>query len=86
MQSWQIIALELEGSLLKHLDGFVCEHALFFLVGAIYCLLALLIWVLGGGLRRKGAQPLPRVRPTIIIHLSGPPPPPEEPPFDPLCR
>jgi len=42
MQSWQIKALELEGSALKHLDAFVHEHALYFLIGIIYVLL--LFW------------------------------------------
>jgi len=46
MQSWQIKALELEASALKHLDGFIHEHALYFLMGAIFLLLALLIWIL----------------------------------------
>ena len=41
MQPWQIKALELEASGLKHLDGFIHEHALYFLIGAIYLLLAL---------------------------------------------
>ena len=36
MQPWQIKALELESSALKHLDGFIHEHALCFLIGAIY--------------------------------------------------
>lgn len=45
MQSWQIKALELEASGLKHLDGFIHEHALYFLIGAIYLLLVLLVWV-----------------------------------------
>ena len=85
MQSWQIKALELEASVLKSIDGFVREHALFFLVGIIYLLLALLVWVLSGALRPKGGKPLSHVRPAIIIHLPGPsPPPPEEPPFDPF--
>ena len=83
MQPWQIKALELEASGLKHLDGFIHEHALYFLIGAIYLLLALLAWVLSGALRQKGGQPMCHVRPAIIIHLSGPPPPPE-PPFDPF--
>jgi hypothetical protein len=43
MQPWQIQAFELESSGLKHLDGFVQEHALYFLIGAIYLLLALLV-------------------------------------------
>jgi|ERR1035438_6071139 hypothetical protein len=53
MQPWQIKALELETSGLKHLDGCIGDHAILFLFGAIYLLLALLIWVLSGGLRRK---------------------------------
>ena len=83
MQSWQIEALQLEGSLLKSLDGFIHEHALYFLVGIIYLLLALLAWVLSGGLQPKSGKPIPHVRPGIIIHLSGTPPPPPE-PFDPF--
>jgi hypothetical protein len=82
MQPWQIKALELEASALNHLDGFIHEHALYFLVGAIYLLLALLAWVLCGGLRRKGGKLMSCVRPAIIIHLPGPPPPPPD--FDPF--
>ena len=78
MQSWQIKALELEASALKHLDGFIHEHALYFLMGAIYLLLALLIWVLCGGLRPKGRRPMSYIQPAIIIHLPGPRPPPAE--------
>ena len=85
MQPWQIKALELEASGLKHLDGFIHEHALYFFIGAIYFLLALLAWVLSGALRRKEGKPMFHVRPAIVIQLPGPPPPPE-PPFDPLCR
>ena len=77
MQPWQIIAIELEASGLKHLDGFIHEHAVYFLVGAIYLLLALLAWVLSGALRRKGDESTNHVRPAIIIHLPGTPPPPE---------
>jgi hypothetical protein len=58
---------------LKHLDGFVHEHALYFLLGAIYLLLALLAWVLSGALRRKGGKSALHVRPGIFIHLPGPP-------------
>ena len=76
MQAWQIKALEIEQSVLKDLDGFIHKHALCFLIGIIYLLLALLAWVLGGGLRRKDGKPMPSVRPAIIIHLPGPPPPP----------
>ena len=82
MQSWQIKALELEASALKNLDGFVHEHALYFSIGAIYLLLALLVWVLSGALRRKGGQYTHHVRPVIFIELPGPPPPPPE--FDPF--
>lgn len=57
MQPWHIKALELEASEFKHLDGFIHEHALYFLVVAIYLLLTLLVWVLSGGLRRKGGNP-----------------------------
>ncbi|HUA36998.1 MAG TPA: hypothetical protein VMA35_01205 [Candidatus Sulfopaludibacter sp.] len=84
MQSWQIKALELEASALNRLDGFIHERALYFLVGAIYFLLALLAWVLSGALRRKGGQSTHHVRPVIFIELPGTPPPPEEPPFDPF--
>jgi hypothetical protein len=73
MQPWQIKALEMEASGLKHLDGFVHEHALYFLIGAIYLLLALLAWVLSGGLRPKGGKPTTHVRPAFFIHLPGPP-------------
>ena len=77
MQPWQIKALELEGSALKHLDGFVHEHALYFLIGAIYLLLALLAWVLSGGLRRKFPnQPHVSAGIGIIIQPHTPPPPP----------
>ena len=75
MQPWHIKALELEASGFKHLDGFIHEHALYFLVGAIYLLLALLAWVLSGALRRKGGKSTHHVRPAIIIHLPGSPPP-----------
>ena len=77
MQPWQIKALELEASALKHLDGFVHEHALYFLIGAIYLLLALLAWVLSGGLRRKFPnQPHVRAGIGIIIQPHTPPPSP----------
>jgi len=82
MQPWQIKALELEASGLKHLDGFIREHALSFFIGAIYLLLALLAWVLSGALRRKGGKSAPDVRPGLFVHLPGPPPPPPE--FDPF--
>jgi hypothetical protein len=77
MQPWQIKALELEASGLKHLDGFIHEHSLCFFITAIYLLLALLAWVLSGALSRKGGKCAHRVRPAIIIHLPGPQPPPD---------
>jgi hypothetical protein len=81
MQAWQIEALELEAAGLKHLDGFMHEHALGFFIGAISLLLALLAWVLSGALRSKGENS--HVRPAIFIHLPGPPPlPPDT--FDPF--
>lgn len=83
MQSWQIKALELEALALNRLDGFIHEHALYFLMGVIYLLLAFLAWVLSGALRRKGGKSLSYVQPAIIIHLPGPPLPPES-PFDPF--
>jgi hypothetical protein len=84
MQSWQIKALELEDTALKHLDGFAHEHALYFLIGIIYLLLALLVWVLSGALRPKSGKPLSHVRPAIIIHLPGTPPPAPGESFDPF--
>ena len=84
MQPWQINALELEASGLKHLDGFISEHPLIFLIGPIYLLLARLVWVLSGALRRRGEKFTHHVRPAIIIHLPESPPPPLEPPFDPF--
>ncbi len=71
MQTWQIKALELEASALKYVDGFVHEHALWFLMGIIYLLLALLVWVLSGGLRRKllRGKHTPHVAPIIVVHL-----------------
>ena len=83
MQPWQINALELEASGLKHLDGFIHEHALYFLIGAIYLLLALLAWVLSGALRRNGGKTTAHIRPALFIHLPGQPPPPPE-TFDPF--
>jgi hypothetical protein len=84
MQSWQIKALELEALGLKHLDGFIHEHALYFLIGAIYLLLALLAWVLSGALRRKGGKSTHHVRPVIFFDLTGPPTPPEIESFPPF--
>ena len=77
MQTWQIKALELVASVLKSLDGFIHDHALSFLIGAIYLLLALLIWVLCGGLRRKFPnQPHIRAGIGIVIQPTTPPSPP----------
>jgi hypothetical protein len=78
MQPWQIKALEMEASGLKHLDGFTHAHALYFLMGIIYLLLALLMWVLSGGLRRRIRQHRGHVQPVVVIHWSSPPPEPED--------
>ncbi len=71
MQTWQIKALELEAAGLKHLDGFMHEHALGFFIAAIGLLLALLAWVLSRAMRRKGGNS--HVRPVILIYLPKPP-------------
>ena len=73
MQPWQIKALELEASGLKHLDVFIHEHALYFFIGAIYLLLALLAWVFRGGLQRKGGKSAHHVQPAVFIDLTGRP-------------
>jgi hypothetical protein len=86
MQSWQIKALELEDTAFEHLDEFVHDHALFFLIGIIYLLLALLVWVLRNALLRNATKPRSHVRPIIFIHLPGTPPPAPGESFDPLCR
>jgi hypothetical protein len=83
MQPWQIKALELEESALEHLDGFVHEHPLYFLIGVIYLLLALLVWILRGGLWRRFKQRPGSVQPVIIIESRTPPAPPQE-AFDPF--
>jgi hypothetical protein len=82
MQPWQIKALELEASALDDLNGFVRDHALYFLIAIIGLLVVLLAWVLGGGLRRRFKQLPSTTHPAIIIRLSGPPPP--EPDFNPF--
>ena len=76
MQTWQIKALEPEASALKYVDGFVHEHALWFLIGIIYVLLALLAWVLSGGLRHRNGKSMSDIRPVMVFHLPGTPPPP----------
>ena len=86
MQPWQIKALELESSGLKHLDEFIHEHALGFLIGAIYLMLALLVWVLSGALRRKGGKPMLDIRPVIVVHIPVGQSPPSPEPFDPPYR
>jgi hypothetical protein len=86
MQTWQIKALELEASALKYVDGFVHEHALWFLMGIIYLLLALLVWVLSGGLRRKllRGKHMPHLQPVIVVQLPVGSPIPSSKPFDPF--
>jgi hypothetical protein len=73
MQPWQIKALELEQSALKHLDKIIADHELYISVILVYLLIGLgigLILLLCGG-RRKW-----RVRPVIFIQMPRPPPPP----------
>ena len=71
MYSWQIQALKLEESALDSFTGFIHEHALGFFIGAIWLLMALLAWVLSGGLRRKllKGKPMPHIQPGIVIHF-----------------
>ncbi len=84
MQTWQIKALKLEVSALDALNGFLSEHALYFLIGAIVLLLALLAWIMSGGLRPKGGKSMSHVQPGIVIHFPvGRPAPPEFDPFPP---
>jgi hypothetical protein len=83
MQIWQIKALELEASALKHLDGFIHKYPFYFLVGAIYLRLVSLARVLSEALRRKAGKSMSQIRPVIFIDLPGSPPPPPE-TFDPF--
>ena len=87
MQPFEMKALELEMMALTNLDGFIHEHALYFLMAVIYLMLALLVWVLCGALRRTGGKSKPRVRHGIAIYIpiGRPPAPPEFDPFPP-CR
>jgi hypothetical protein len=73
MPIWEIKALKLELSVLDALDGFIHEHALVFFMGAIYLLLALLVWVLAGALRPRPGQPRPNAPPVIVIEVDNPP-------------
>ncbi len=70
MQIWQIKALELEASVLKHLVGFIHEYALYFLMGAVYLLLAFLVWVLCGGNVAEG-RTTHRLRPPCPLYPSA---------------
>jgi hypothetical protein len=75
MQAWQIKTLKLEGSALDDLNGFVRDHALYFLIAIVGLVVVLLAWVLSGGLRRRFKQLSGTVHPAIFICSSGPPPP-----------
>ena len=75
MQDWQIKALKWEVSALDDLNGFVRDHALYFLVAIIWLMMVLFAWVLGGGLRRRFPQQAGSVRPVIVINPQAPPPP-----------
>ena len=74
MQPRHIKALKLEVSALDDLNGFVRDHAIYFLVAIIWLMVVLLAWVLGGGLRRKFPQQAGSVRPVIVIQSPAPPP------------
>ena len=67
----EVKVLELEEVALEHLDNFIHNHALYFLIGAIFLFLALLAWVLNRASRRKRAQDLSHIRPVIFIDVSG---------------
>jgi len=75
MTTWQIKALELEESALKHLDGFIAAHSLLLAVGVIYVLLAIGVFVVVVGLCRKSSPGRfrNRVPPPIIIEMEAPP-------------
>ena len=77
MQSWQIKLLELEAAALKHLDGFTSMTTLCF-HRAIYLLLALVVWVLTGGLRRRFKLPQCSSAPVIVIQSPEPPREPDD--------
>lgn len=72
MQPWQIKALELEQTALKHLDEIIARHELYISVVMMYLLIAsglALIALLCSG-RRKSSS----IRPVIFIQLSELPP------------
>jgi hypothetical protein len=80
MPNWEIIALKLELSALDSLGDFVRAHALILFMGAIYLLLALLVWVLAVALRPRPGQSRPQVPRVIVIQVEAPPPIFSEPP------
>ena len=86
MPTWEIKGLELEESVLKFLDGMFADHGVYVFMGLALLLIALLAWVLNGGLRRKSLrdEPLPHATPVIGVHIpiGRPASPPE--PFDPF--
>ena len=84
MQPWQINVLKLEMSVLDHLNEFIHEHVLYFFMGTIYLLLAILAWVLIKILQPPPGEPRPYVRPQIVVQVDNPPPPSPEPIFDPF--
>jgi hypothetical protein len=64
-----------------YLDDVIRDHGDTLFMVFTYAAISFLIWVLGGGLRRKlfEGKPMPRVLPVIVIHIpiGRPPPPPE---------
>ena len=75
MQAWQTKTLKLEVAALDNLNGFIRDHALYFLIAIVGLLVVLLAWVLDGGLRRRFKQLPGTVHQSIVIRLPGPPPP-----------
>ena len=54
---------------MKYVDGFVHDHALWILMGIIYLLLALLVWVLVAGYWRKLFRETHAPCPPVIVIL-----------------
>jgi len=67
-----------------YLDNLIREQGDILFLGFAHVAIAVVVWVLCGGLRRRAkAQPELNAPPAVFICLSGRPPPPA-PPFDPF--
>lgn len=86
MQPLEIKVLELEQSALKFLDGIIADYGVYIFTGLVFVLIPLLVWVLGGGLRRKlvKGEPVPYVTSVVGVQIpiGRPTPPPDR--FDPF--